>query len=373
MTERTLEAGTGASDGAFARRGAALHRVAGSDRRGPRAPGRRAGGRAAGADPRRGAGLASGAPRGHAAGEGVPPPEEAPRAGGRPRDARHRRDPGRAPGPRLRRPRPGEDRRGAAGRRAAGRSDAPEAQELLRLQDGFHPAAFLLRRAVPGLRGVQLREALPVRAARRPGGRDHGRAGEDRLPDRAQGPARGGRGDRHHALSPRRRPALRPRERLRGVEGPPPGPRAGPAPLAFGRDLHAVPRAEPRPPGHPDQQRLPDRAPAARPSIRTCSTSRRGPTPTCRAELQPLLRSHHDCLSVLSGAPQLAHREAADATGLDAWHGGGSGVGLARLGRALPDLLRLRRRHPAAWTCSPRARSTWTCSRSTCARATPGG
>jgi len=46
------------------------------------------------------------------------------------------------------------------------------------------------------------------------------------------------------------------------------------------------------------------------------------------AELQPLLRSHHDCLSVLSGAPQLAHREAADATGLDVWHGGGSGVGL---------------------------------------------
>jgi NAD(P)-dependent dehydrogenase (short-subunit alcohol dehydrogenase family) len=45
-------------------------------------------------------------------------------------------------------------------------------------------------------------------------------------------------------------------------------------------------------------------------------------------ELQPLLRSHHDCLSVLSGAPRLAHREAADATGLDVWHGGGSGVGL---------------------------------------------
>ena len=45
-------------------------------------------------------------------------------------------------------------------------------------------------------------------------------------------------------------------------------------------------------------------------------------------ELQPLLRSHHACLSVLSGAPQLPHREAADATGLDAWHGGGSGIGL---------------------------------------------
>ncbi len=45
-------------------------------------------------------------------------------------------------------------------------------------------------------------------------------------------------------------------------------------------------------------------------------------------ELQPLLRSHHECLSVLSGAPQLAHGEAADATGLDVWHGGGSGVGL---------------------------------------------
>ena len=45
-------------------------------------------------------------------------------------------------------------------------------------------------------------------------------------------------------------------------------------------------------------------------------------------ELQPLLRSHQACVSVLSGAPQLAHRDSADATGLDVWHGGGSGIGL---------------------------------------------
>jgi NAD(P)-dependent dehydrogenase (short-subunit alcohol dehydrogenase family) len=45
-------------------------------------------------------------------------------------------------------------------------------------------------------------------------------------------------------------------------------------------------------------------------------------------ELLPLLRSHHDCLSVLSGAPPLGHRTAVDATGLDVWHGGGSGIGL---------------------------------------------
>ena len=45
-------------------------------------------------------------------------------------------------------------------------------------------------------------------------------------------------------------------------------------------------------------------------------------------EIQPLLRSHQACLSVLAGAPQLAHGSAADATGLDVWHGGGSGIGL---------------------------------------------
>jgi len=45
-------------------------------------------------------------------------------------------------------------------------------------------------------------------------------------------------------------------------------------------------------------------------------------------DLRPLLRSHHACLAVLSGAPQLAHRDSADATGLDAWHGGSSGIGL---------------------------------------------
>ena len=46
------------------------------------------------------------------------------------------------------------------------------------------------------------------------------------------------------------------------------------------------------------------------------------------ADLQPLLRSHQSCVSVLSGAQALPHREAADATGLDVWHAGGSGVGL---------------------------------------------
>ncbi len=45
-------------------------------------------------------------------------------------------------------------------------------------------------------------------------------------------------------------------------------------------------------------------------------------------ELQPLLHAHQACLSVLSGAPPLPHRDAADATGLDVWHGGGSGIGL---------------------------------------------
>ena len=45
-------------------------------------------------------------------------------------------------------------------------------------------------------------------------------------------------------------------------------------------------------------------------------------------ELRPLLRSHEECVGVLSGAPRLAHHGSADATGLDAWHGGGSGIGL---------------------------------------------
>ena len=46
------------------------------------------------------------------------------------------------------------------------------------------------------------------------------------------------------------------------------------------------------------------------------------------AEIRPLLEPHHACAAALDGPPQLAHAAGVDATGLDAWHRGGSGVGL---------------------------------------------
>jgi NAD(P)-dependent dehydrogenase (short-subunit alcohol dehydrogenase family) len=45
-------------------------------------------------------------------------------------------------------------------------------------------------------------------------------------------------------------------------------------------------------------------------------------------EIRPLLESHRACASALSAAPRLAHASGADATGLDVWHRGGSGIGI---------------------------------------------
>ena len=61
----------------------------------------------------------------------------------------------------------------AARGRGAARADGPtlrKPKSCYVCKTEFTPPALLLRRAVPGLRGVQLRQALPDRAARRPGG-----------------------------------------------------------------------------------------------------------------------------------------------------------------------------------------------------------
>ena len=46
------------------------------------------------------------------------------------------------------------------------------------------------------------------------------------------------------------------------------------------------------------------------------------------AEIRPLLEPHRACASALSAAPRLSPSAGADATGLDTWHRGGSGVGI---------------------------------------------
>ena len=45
-------------------------------------------------------------------------------------------------------------------------------------------------------------------------------------------------------------------------------------------------------------------------------------------EIRPLLASHHACVDALAGAPPLPHAAGVDATGLDTWHRGGSGIGV---------------------------------------------
>ena len=70
--------------------------------------------------------------------------------------------------------------------------------------------------------------------------------------------------DRHHALPARRGEPLRAGGRLRGVGRPARGLRARPAPHAERRGLLHAPELDPRPARLHRQQRLPDRAPAAR-------------------------------------------------------------------------------------------------------------
>ncbi len=80
---------------------------------------------------------------------------------------------------------------GARGRRAARRvREVAHAEEVLRLQGRVPPRALLLRRALPGLRRAQLREALPDGGPARHGRARHGRARQDRLPGGAQAAAR---------------------------------------------------------------------------------------------------------------------------------------------------------------------------------------
>ena len=103
---------------------------------------------------------------------------------------------------------------------------------LLRLQEEVHAGAPFLRPAVPALRRAEFPQAhragRPARA-RRAADR---RAGEDRLPGRAQAAALRGRADRHHALSARLRAALRERAGFRRMGASAGDLRARPAPYA---------------------------------------------------------------------------------------------------------------------------------------------
>ena len=155
-----------------------------------------------------------------------------------PQDARRNRDP-RGPGSAGLRAARAACRRTARSRRPG----AQDAEELLRLQGGVHAAASFLRRPLPRVRRAELREALPDGFARRSRRAGHGRAREDRLPDRAQDAPRGGPRDRHHAFPPRCGPALLAGARLRRMEGSPPRPRPRSAALPERRGLRALPGA----------------------------------------------------------------------------------------------------------------------------------
>ena len=116
---------------------------------------------------------------------------------------------------------------------------------LLRVQGRVQQGAPLLRCALRELRRLQLRQALPDRAARRPGGADHRRPPEDRPAGGADDAARGRAGARHHPLPPRRRDPLREGARLPAVGPPPRGARPRPAPLALGGAVRALALAPP--------------------------------------------------------------------------------------------------------------------------------
>ena len=95
---------------------------------------------------------------------------------------------------------------------------APEllqAARLLRLQDGVPAAAPVLRLDVSGVRGAQLREALPERRSRRTRGGRHRGPRQDRLSRRAQAAAGRGHRGRDDALPARCGAPLRGRAGLR--------------------------------------------------------------------------------------------------------------------------------------------------------------
>ena len=247
----------GARDPTGARRGAVGRRARAS----ARVPGRRSGGHpiAGRGDPR--------APPGRGGSSGAPRPIRTPAvcacasrraAAGTPRTGRCR-----ARGDEQSRAQAGAGVSGAAARRSARSRDAttprtpgarardrrepcPTRQpaRLLRLQGGVRHRASPLRFDVHRLRLAQLGEARPDRGSRRTRGPRDGRAGQDRLRDRRHAVARRRAGDRDDAIPGRRRGALRPGARLRGVGRAAVPARARPAQHSVRRRLlHGAARA----------------------------------------------------------------------------------------------------------------------------------
>ena len=205
-----------------------------------------------------------------------------------------------------------------------------------------------------------------------PRGPGHRRAGEDRLPDRAQDAARRRARDRHHALPARRRRALLARARLRGVEGPPPRPRPRPAPRAERRDLRALPRAAPSS-ASTSSSTTPARRCAGRPgSTRTCSTERglgstmRRASPACSPATKARRRGSVKRPPSPAAAPRPMRRAWSPGAATAAASGITASAALSQVRYAFDDA------GACVATSSPRARSTPTSSRSTCARRTPG-
>ena len=183
---------------------------------------------------------------------------------------------------------------------------------------------------------------------------------------------------RHHALPARRRAALRARARLRRLAAT--GCRSTASTCATRRASRSSARyleRDARPARHPHQQRLPDRAPAARllrapARARGAAAAARCPR-SCSRSLRapPRVRAPR-----WSAAPRLA---AGDGAAPRASAGSWPGAAAAPASASAPRRGCRRSRYDfdddgaARPTSSPRARSTPICSRSTCARRTPGG
>ena len=149
----------------------------------------------------------------------------------------------------------------AVRRRAANHAGAAA---LLHLQAGLHRRPSLLRPAVPGVWRPELREADGTgRPAGTRGAADR-RTRQDRLPGGAEAAAGGRAPDRHDAIPARLRRALRRRSRLRGVARSAGDLRPRSAAHAQRRGVLRAPGRDAQPAGLHHQQRVPDRAPAAR-------------------------------------------------------------------------------------------------------------
>ena len=153
------------------------------------------------------------------------------------------------------------------------------------------------------------------------------------------------------------------------VGRPPAGPRPRPAPLAERRALRAATSSHGSAASTCSSTTPPRRCAARRASSSTCSTFEERPLEALPAELQPVVRSHHDCVRLARGRDRAGRRAPPARASAASWPGAAaSRAGPPPLGALSQVRVRLRRGRAARATCSPTARSTPTCSRSTCAR-----